>query len=181
MLDAPNARSLGFTADRSQVAWSEDGRRVALTNTFLSGSKAQVPCAAAVVDLKTLKADCLYFEDGGRTADVPRLHDVAFGKEGRRSTSFFEELVASSLIVGSWFLLRARSLQRTPRSEQDSLPLSCSFTKASTILRLSGRRIRPADSGRCGIRILNWVRCSSVKQVPTHGRTQTVAIDRASW
>lgn len=89
LLNAPNARSLGFTGDRNQIAWSEDGKHVVVTNTFLSESEVQVPCDAAVVDLKTLNSDCLYLEDGSRTSSVPRLHDAVFGKNGREVTLSF--------------------------------------------------------------------------------------------
>lgn len=86
LLRAPNARNLGYTADRNRIAWSPDGKQVVVTNTFLpvasgdSDASEGHPCGAAVVDIASLKPSCLYFEDGKSRSDSPRLQDIAYGK-----------------------------------------------------------------------------------------------------
>ncbi len=86
LVPAPNARNLGYTADRNRIAWSPDGKQVVVTNTFLpvafedgDGADAH-PCGAAVVNIDSLKPSCLYFEDGKNRSDSPRLQDIAYGK-----------------------------------------------------------------------------------------------------
>jgi hypothetical protein len=86
LLRAPNARSLGYPADRNRIAWSADGRQVIVTNTFLptssdtSSSEAEYPCAAAVIDLTSLRHHCLYFEEAGTAApEALHIQDVSYG------------------------------------------------------------------------------------------------------
>jgi dipeptidyl aminopeptidase/acylaminoacyl peptidase len=83
LLDAPNARSLGYGYDVNRVAWSSDATRVLITNTFLpisgrGGSTASSPCAVASVDLPSRKVRCLEFETDPLNPDAPHVHDVAF-------------------------------------------------------------------------------------------------------
>ena len=85
LLDAPNARSLGYGYDANRVAWSVDGSRVLITNTFLpvssnsSGeSNTAHPCSVASVDLKSRKVHCLAFETGDLDLDAPHVQDAVF-------------------------------------------------------------------------------------------------------
>jgi dipeptidyl aminopeptidase/acylaminoacyl peptidase len=112
LLGAPNARTLGYTADRNQAAWSPDGDRLVVTNTFLSipaqGSENLLPCGAAVVELKSLRRNCLYVEDGKRQSEAPRIQDIGFGKRSDevrillRSTNGTETIRAYVFQRGEW-------------------------------------------------------------------------------
>jgi hypothetical protein len=86
LLAAPNARSLGYFDEAEKAVWFRNSRRVLITNTFLPidpGSKASsddvLPCGVASVDLPSLKARCLYFENGAVAADALHLQDASFG------------------------------------------------------------------------------------------------------
>ncbi len=88
LLDAPNARSLGYGYDVSRAAWSPDGTRVLVTNTFLptsdngsGGSTASSPCSVASVDLPSRKVRCLEFETDPLNPNAPHVHDVAFTRD----------------------------------------------------------------------------------------------------
>ena len=87
LIDAPNARSLGYGYDANRVAWSPDGTRVLVTNTFLAapvigngGSTASSPCSVASVDLPSRKVRCLEFETEPLNPNAPHVLDVAFTK-----------------------------------------------------------------------------------------------------
>lgn len=84
LVDAPNARSLAYYLDRSRAIWSEDEKRVLVTNTFLTmegqdTSNRKRPCAVASFDLPSLNVQCFFFE--GKDLDPMGLHvqDASFG------------------------------------------------------------------------------------------------------
>jgi dipeptidyl aminopeptidase/acylaminoacyl peptidase len=99
IVNGPNAQSLGHYGDRNTAAWAPDGSRVLVTNVFLpldgkgdhASSALTHPCAVASVDLPSLHAQCLFFENQTPASDVTRLDDVWFG--GNRD----EALVSSTL------------------------------------------------------------------------------------
>lgn len=87
LVDAPNARSLGYMDDANLVAWSKDGNRVLVTNTFLpidariAGDSSDVrPCAVASIDLSVLKTRCFYFEEQANRPGTFHVEDIAFGQ-----------------------------------------------------------------------------------------------------
>jgi hypothetical protein len=86
LLDAPNARSLGYYLDNSRLAWAQDERRVLLTNTFFPldpghPEERKKPCAVASVDLPSLVARCLFFEEIAPKPGSAHVQDVAFGAD----------------------------------------------------------------------------------------------------
>lgn len=87
LIAAPNARSLGYDGDSNLVAWSKNGKRVLVTNTFLpidveakESPVSTYPCAVASVDLPTFKTRCFYFEKESVDSDAFHVQDIAFGK-----------------------------------------------------------------------------------------------------
>jgi hypothetical protein len=117
LLQAPNARNLGYTADRNRIAWSPDGKQVVVTNTFLPAASSDSdaseghPCGAAVVDIASLKPACLYFEDGKSRSDSTRLQDIAYSKRANEinvllRTSSGEQLIRTYIFRNNrWDLL----------------------------------------------------------------------------
>jgi hypothetical protein len=88
LVNAPNAQSLGHYSDKNTAAWALDGSRVLVTNVFLpldakgpSSSAFVHPCAVASVDLPSLIAHCLFFENETLDSGVPRVADVRFGED----------------------------------------------------------------------------------------------------
>jgi hypothetical protein len=90
LVDAPIARSLAYL-DSNRLVWSSDEKRVLVTNTFLpvdQGTPSERlqrmrPCAVASVDIVSLNAQCLRFNEP-RTSSQPttdRVLDVAFGTD----------------------------------------------------------------------------------------------------
>jgi dipeptidyl aminopeptidase/acylaminoacyl peptidase len=128
LLQSPNARSFGYLSDANRIAWSEDGRRVVVTNTFLPLEAGRdeksytFPCAAASVDLPDHKARCLYFESGTPDSHAVHIEDVSFGKGkdeivllmGRSSGD--QTIRNYALRNGIWSLDSSRSLSKRIRS-----------------------------------------------------------------
>jgi hypothetical protein len=88
LVSGPNARVLGYT-DNNRLAWAGDGTRVLVTNTFLqldarvgsdSAVRNRLPCAVASVDLPSLNARCLFFEESASKPDATHIRDVSFGE-----------------------------------------------------------------------------------------------------
>ena len=88
LVDAPNARILGYP-DNNRLAWAGDGTRVLITNTFLrlhekvgsdSVQRSKLPCAVASVDLPSLDARCLFFEESESKPDATHPRDISFGE-----------------------------------------------------------------------------------------------------
>lgn len=90
LLEAPNAWSLGYTTDASRVAWSHTGRRVLVTNTFLSPQRAATdassPCAVASVEIASHQASCLL-----PYTPASNVQDVAFGEDDDEVAILFED------------------------------------------------------------------------------------------
>jgi len=86
LVSAPNARVLAYL-DNNRAAWSPDGQRLLVTNTFLpltgqNGdelSRRKSPCAVASVDLPSRTARCLFFEESDATRLKRHVLDVSFG------------------------------------------------------------------------------------------------------
>src|SRR6266478_6628979 len=73
LVNAPNAWALG-SADMNQAAWSFDGKKLLLTNTYLSLEGVDAPerskrlhhCAAAIVELASKASSCVVFSTYAR-------------------------------------------------------------------------------------------------------------------
>jgi hypothetical protein len=86
LLNAPNARSLGYYLDSSRLAWAADERRVLVTNTFLpldqgaglDVGKRRGPCSVASVDLPSLHARCLFYARTVTDPNGQHVQDVTF-------------------------------------------------------------------------------------------------------
>jgi dipeptidyl aminopeptidase/acylaminoacyl peptidase len=82
LLNAPHAWTLGYDVDGMAI-WSSDGKKLLLTNTFLTlegvdeveRSKRLRPCTAVVVDRFSKAASCVAFSDGRS----PELQEASFG------------------------------------------------------------------------------------------------------
>jgi hypothetical protein len=88
LVNAPNARVLGYP-DNNRLAWASDGARVLITNTFLrldekvgsdSAPRNKIPCAVASVDLPSLNASCLFFEESASKPNATHVRDISFGE-----------------------------------------------------------------------------------------------------
>ncbi|MGB8014116.1 MAG: hypothetical protein WCF68_21065 [Terriglobales bacterium] len=109
LVEAPNARSLGYATDASRVAWSHIGRRVLITNTFLPPQQANTdvpsPCAVASVEIASREASCLL-----PYTPSSNVQDVAFGKDDDevvillRETQHEEAIARYSLEADGWKL-----------------------------------------------------------------------------
>lgn len=85
LIDAPAAWSLGYS-DTALAVWTQDSRRLLLSNTFLpldstnefDRAKRRLPCAVAAIDMPSHKMTCIVFSRG---RDVPGywLTDAHFG------------------------------------------------------------------------------------------------------
>lgn len=144
LLGAPSARSLGYTADRNQAAWSPDGDHVVVTNTFVpisaeGGRQELLPCAAAVIDIATLKRRCLFFEDGKRQSDSPRIQDIAYGRHSDeirillRNSSGTETIRTYALQEGQWRIASSVLSSRAIASLEERLQptLASAFVRQS--------------------------------------------------
>jgi len=86
LISAPNAWALG-SADVNEAAWSSDGEKLLLTNTYLplrgAGEPTQAKslhyCVAAVVEVASKSRSCVLFADYPRAAK--RLLSASFGKD----------------------------------------------------------------------------------------------------
>lgn len=89
LLNAPNAQQLGYFDDANLVAWSKDGTRVLITNSFFpidaagrsNASTHRKPCAVASVDIPSLRSRCLYFDDDAIGLTLGPVTDVTFGPD----------------------------------------------------------------------------------------------------
>jgi dipeptidyl aminopeptidase/acylaminoacyl peptidase len=89
LVNAPNAQPLGYFADANRIAWSEDQKRVLVTNVFFppeveggaGASPPTKPCVVASIDLSSFRRRCLYF--GGPATPPGSTHEVGvrFGKD----------------------------------------------------------------------------------------------------
>jgi dipeptidyl aminopeptidase/acylaminoacyl peptidase len=90
LVDAPSARTLAFL-DNNRLTWADNGRRVLVTNTFLTldhvtafeRSQRTKPCAVASVDIPSMDARCIRNVDLPVTLQATTKHvlDIAFGAD----------------------------------------------------------------------------------------------------
>lgn len=89
LVNAPNAQPLGYFADANRIVWSDDQKRVLVTNLFFPpevqggaiASPLVKPCVVANIDLPSFRRRCLYFD--GDAMPPGSTHEVGarFGKE----------------------------------------------------------------------------------------------------
>ena len=122
LLDAPNGRSLAYI-EPNRAAWSKDGTRAVVTNTFLplpessSSAPTRAPCPAATIDLPTKTVQCLFIQQDKSTKGHIQVMDVAFGKDKNevvlitRRVSAGSELRLYRLINAAWTLTSVNDLK----------------------------------------------------------------------
>lgn len=89
LINAPNAQHLGYSGDANRVAWSDDGKRVLITNTYfpLDGIDPErefqyrKPCAVGSIDLPSFRRRCLSFDEEGFWPSSDHVAAVGFGKD----------------------------------------------------------------------------------------------------
>jgi dipeptidyl aminopeptidase/acylaminoacyl peptidase len=132
LLDAPSARSLGYTQSANLAVWSKDGRRVLISNTFLpipsddTGQSGNLyPCGVVSVDLPSMKARCLYVERGSLGPAAFHLQDVAFGDSPDRVEVLLhnrlDQQIARNYVLHTkgWSLAKTIPLTVTTNSLRD--------------------------------------------------------------
>lgn len=127
LLDAPNARSFGYSLDEDRVAWSSDDSRVLITNTFLSVSDSSEtssdtrPCLVASVDLPSRKVHCLAFETQALDPSAPHVQDVALTRNSDEALVLLRNGPGEQTLrryrfrTDAWSLVETRSLGRLVR------------------------------------------------------------------
>jgi hypothetical protein len=126
LLDAPNARTLGYSANNRAV-WSRDGKRVLLTNTFmgLAGPEAErlalrLPCAVASVDIADDKVRCLRFVDSDFAEHKLQVSEVSFGGDGDKALLLMEDALGKynvdvyQLHQGAWQYVNSHAFEGLP-------------------------------------------------------------------
>ncbi len=134
LLDAPNARSLGYNSDQNRAAWSSDGRRVLVTNTFLPIPNAsdgepgtKHPCSVASVDLPSREVHCLSLETGDLDNDAPHVQDATFAKNSDEALVLLRDgpgkqiLRRYRLLADGWSLVSSQSLSHSIQKATDLL------------------------------------------------------------
>jgi dipeptidyl aminopeptidase/acylaminoacyl peptidase len=89
LVNAPNAQPLGYFADANRIVWSDDQKRVLVTNLFFpadlgagtDASSPTKPCVVASVDLPSFHHRCLYFDGSLASPTSEHVVDVRFGKD----------------------------------------------------------------------------------------------------
>jgi dipeptidyl aminopeptidase/acylaminoacyl peptidase len=130
VVNAPSAQTLGYYADKNISAWAPDGSRVLITNLFLplhpradrDSSSRTHPCAVASVDLPSLKAACLFFEDPAPASDVAHVEDVSFGRgpDEVLVSSTQHTLKTFRFRDGAWKLISSDPVAETSTDTGDS-------------------------------------------------------------
>jgi dipeptidyl aminopeptidase/acylaminoacyl peptidase len=89
LVNAPNAEPLGYFADANRIAWSNDRKRVLVTNLFFppdveggaNASSPTKPCVVASIDLPSFRRRCLYFDGAATPPGSTHVVGVRFGKD----------------------------------------------------------------------------------------------------
>ena len=120
LIDAPNGYALAY-AEKNRVAWSADGRRVLVTNSFLplDGThgaeqlKRTTPCAVASIEVPAGELHCLLFNETKASLADPGPHvlSLAFGATDdeaflrlTQDLAHKDEVTASyTFRAGQWF------------------------------------------------------------------------------
>jgi dipeptidyl aminopeptidase/acylaminoacyl peptidase len=122
LLDAPNGRSLAYI-DPNRAAWSSDGTRAVVTNTFLplpegsSSTSTRAPCPVASIDLPARVVQCLLMPQDKSAKEHIQVLDAAFGKDKNevvlvtRSVSIGTELRLYRLVNRVWALTSVNELK----------------------------------------------------------------------
>jgi dipeptidyl aminopeptidase/acylaminoacyl peptidase len=116
LVNAPNAQILGYFADANRIAWSDDGKRVLVTNLFypadpdrgVNASPPTKPCVVASIDLPSLHRGCFYFD--GATTPLSSTHvvGVRFGNDRNEALVYVKSntqqpsVIAFHLQSGLW-------------------------------------------------------------------------------
>jgi dipeptidyl aminopeptidase/acylaminoacyl peptidase len=89
LVNAPNAEPLGYFADANRIAWSNDQKRLLVTNLFFppdvevgaNASPPTKPCVVASIDLPSFHRRCLYFDGPAMPLGSTHVVGVRFGKD----------------------------------------------------------------------------------------------------
>lgn len=132
LVDAPNARSLGYLYDENRVAWSADGTRVLVTNTFLpvsnegKGSVTQTrPCSVASVELPSRTVHCLELATAVLDPDAPHIQDVSFTESPDEALILQKDGPGKQILqryhfhANVWSLVSTQPLSHTVRTAAD--------------------------------------------------------------
>jgi predicted esterase len=121
LVDAPNARSLGYVSDLSLVAWAPDQTRVLVTNVFLplGGPEASAltkPCRLASVELPSMQVRCILFQEEESSPHVNHIDAIQFGRSKN------EILVSTRLIPNNYSVQRYGLEKGSWKLETSSTP-----------------------------------------------------------
>jgi dipeptidyl aminopeptidase/acylaminoacyl peptidase len=124
LLDAPLGSTLAYTDDTNHAVWAPDGRRLILTNTYLSLAGADPekereyihPCAAASLDVATGNAHCIVQSRIGSSrlptsAESLRLQKASFGVDDNHVVLAFNDSRQAQLteqyeyVDGRWIVV----------------------------------------------------------------------------
>jgi dipeptidyl aminopeptidase/acylaminoacyl peptidase len=122
LVDAPNGWALGY-GDRNRAAWSSDGKKVLLVNTFLpledvdesEKSRRVRACAAAVVDISSMTSRCVSF------GHVAHVWGSSFGLTSDDVILRFDEQTPSD----SFHFQQGRWQLEVPSEKGAALPTHC--------------------------------------------------------
>jgi len=126
LLNAPNARVLSYS-DNNRAVWSEDGKRILLTNTFLElptpvdrSSPRKMPCSVASVDRPDNSVRCLVFVDQKALKEKSEVAEVEFGRDTNHVSVLVHnaagqyEVKSYGFLDGSWQFIASKSFVGLP-------------------------------------------------------------------
>ncbi len=122
LVEAPQAQALGYFFDANRIAWSNDQRRVLLSNVFFPPTSIgaprnripTTPCAVASVDLPSLNRQCLYFDGDATPFLSGHVSDVRFGRDQNEAVISLKhedktcDLITFQLVGNAWKFVSER-------------------------------------------------------------------------